>query len=65
MPCCGSTSTPVTATLEAAEESIAYENTRYSPEHCTWVDYAELGEPRYLSQWCRGAPASVSRDWRV
>ena len=41
--------------LEAAQEAIAYEDTRYSPQHRTWVDYAELGDPLYLTQWCRGA----------
>ncbi len=41
--------------VEAAREAIAYEDTRYSPEHGTWVDYAERGDPLYLAQWCRGA----------
>ncbi len=39
----------------AAEEAVGYEHTRYSPEHRTWVDHGELGEPLHLVQWCRGA----------
>ena len=37
------------------EEAIAYEDTGryYSTPHR--VDYAELGDPLYLTQWCRGA----------
>ena len=39
----------------AAEEAVGYEHTRYSPEHRTWVDHGELGNPLHLVQWCRGA----------
>jgi type 2 lantibiotic biosynthesis protein LanM len=41
---------------EAAEEAIAYEDTRYSPDHHNWVDYREQDQPAYQWQWCHGAP---------
>ena len=33
-----------------------YEDTLYSPENRNWVDFGEPGEPRYVWQWCHGAP---------
>jgi type 2 lantibiotic biosynthesis protein LanM len=46
---------------DAAEQSIRYENTLYSPEHNNWEDIRGIEEqkdhvPSFMSAWCHGAP---------